>query len=63
VREIVTAAFERLGLHRIEASTQLPNVGSQRVLERCGFTRIGVAPRYLKVDGDWKDVALYQLTS
>lgn len=63
VREIIRAAFVELGLHRIEGSTQLANVGSQRVLERTGFTRIGVAPAYLCVDGVWKDVALYQLVS
>ncbi|GAA1582419.1 GNAT family protein [Kribbella sancticallisti] len=63
VREIIRAAFVDLGLHRIEASTQLANVGSQRVLERAGFTRIGVAPEYLSVDGEWKDVVPYQLVS
>ncbi|NIK56001.1 GNAT family N-acetyltransferase [Kribbella shirazensis] len=63
VREIIRAAFVDLRLHRIEASTQLANLGSQRVLEQTGFTRIGVAPEYLKVDGEWKDVALYQLVS
>jgi [ribosomal protein S5]-alanine N-acetyltransferase len=63
VREIVTVAFDDLGLHRIEASTQLANIGSHRVLDRCGFTQIGVAPKYLRIDGDWKDVALYQLVN
>jgi ribosomal-protein-alanine N-acetyltransferase len=59
--DIVQAAFDGLRLHRIEASTQVHNIKSQRVLERTGFIRIGVAPEYLNIDGDWKDVALYQL--
>ncbi|MDX6241134.1 MAG: [ribosomal protein S5]-alanine N-acetyltransferase [Kribbellaceae bacterium] len=61
VHDIVQAAYDGLGLHRIEASTQVHNVKSQRVLERNGFFRIGVAAEYLNIDGDWKDVALYQL--
>jgi [ribosomal protein S5]-alanine N-acetyltransferase len=61
VHEIVQAAFDGLGLHRIEASTQVHNIKSQRVLERTGFIRIGVAPEYLNIEGNWKDIALYQL--
>jgi len=37
------------------------NTGSQRVLERNGFERIGVAPAYLSVAGRWQDHVLYQL--
>ena len=63
MHDIVQAAFDGLGLHRIEASTQVHNIKSQRVLQRTGFIRIGVAPDYLNVDGEWKDVALYQLVN
>ena len=48
------------GLHRLEAGTLLHNVASQRVLARCGFERIGVAPRYLFIDGAWQDHLLHQ---
>ena len=34
-------AFERLGLHRLEADADPQNVGSLRVLERQGFRREG----------------------
>lgn len=61
VRDIVRVAFEDLGLHRIQAGTLLHNVGSQRVLERNGFVRFGVAPTYLNIAGEWQDNALYQL--
>lgn len=53
-------AAEDLGLHRIEAGTLVHNVASQRVLERCSFTRIGVAPRYLRINGGWQDHVLFQ---
>ncbi|WP_119293288.1 GNAT family protein [Streptomyces sp. YIM 130001] len=57
---VCRAADEQLGLHRIEAGTLLDNTASQRVLERCGFSRIGVAPRYLHIDGAWRDHVLFQ---
>ncbi|WP_313403926.1 GNAT family protein [Aeromicrobium sp.] len=60
VAEIVALAFGRLGLHRIEAATRLDNGASQRVLERNGFTRFGVAKDYLRVGGGWRDHVLYE---
>jgi ribosomal-protein-alanine N-acetyltransferase len=61
VARIVRVAFGELGLHRIEAGTLVHNAASQRVLERNGFRRYGLAPRYLKIAGDWQDHVLYQL--
>jgi len=61
VREIIRVAFEELGLHRIEAGTLLHNVRSQRVLERNGFVRFGVAHAYLCIAGRWQDHAMYQV--
>lgn len=69
-RGIATAAvglavgevFDLVGLHRLEAATLTTNVGSQRVLERNGFTAIGTAPSYLLVGGRWRDHVLWQLT-
>lgn len=59
-RAVLRVADERLGLHRVEASTRLDNAGSQRVLAKCGFERIGTAPRYLHIDGAWRDHAIFQ---
>ena len=61
VREIVRVAFEELGLHRVQAETLLHNVRSQRVLERNGFVRFGVAPAYLNIAGEWQDHVMYQV--
>jgi [ribosomal protein S5]-alanine N-acetyltransferase len=61
VRELVRVAFEELGLHRVQAETLLHNVRSQRVLERNGFVRYGMAPDYLKIAGRWQDHVMYQL--
>jgi ribosomal-protein-alanine N-acetyltransferase len=61
VRHLKRVAFDELGLHRLEAGTLLHNVASQRVLERNGFVRFGVAPAYLNIAGRWQDHALYQV--
>jgi ribosomal-protein-alanine N-acetyltransferase len=54
-------AFAELGLHRIEAGTLVHNERSQRVLQRNGFVRIGLAPNYLSIAGQWQDHVLFQV--
>ena len=54
-------AFGELELHRIQAGTLTHNVASQKVLERNGFQRFGLAPAYLKIAGSWQDHILWQL--
>jgi ribosomal-protein-alanine N-acetyltransferase len=61
VRVLLETACDDLGLHRIEASTLLHNVRSQRVLLQAGFQQIGMAPRYLQIAGKWQDHNLYQV--
>jgi ribosomal-protein-alanine N-acetyltransferase len=63
VAELVAVAFGELGLHRVEAGTLLDNLASQRVLEKNGFERIGIARRYLSIGGDWRDHVLFQYTA
>ena len=59
---VVRHGFGELGLHRLEAGTLVDNVGSQRVLEKNSFVRIGLAPRYLHIGGAWRDHVLFQRT-
>jgi [ribosomal protein S5]-alanine N-acetyltransferase len=61
--ETIAVAFGELGLHRIQAETLPHNVASQRVLERNGFVRIGMAPTYLKIAGQWQDCVLYHVVN
>ncbi|MDQ0983079.1 GNAT family N-acetyltransferase [Streptomyces sp. V2I9] len=51
---------EELGLHRAEASTNLENLPSQRVLRRNGFTPYGVAHSAILLDGAWRDGLLWE---
>jgi [ribosomal protein S5]-alanine N-acetyltransferase len=60
VRQACAWAFGEGGLHRLQAGTLLANAASQRVLERNGFERIGVAPSYLFIGGAWRDHLLFQ---
>jgi ribosomal-protein-alanine N-acetyltransferase len=60
VAGVVEFAFGEAGLHRVEAGTLPDNFASQRVLEKNGFERIGLARRYLLIGGDWRDHILFQ---
>jgi GrpB-like predicted nucleotidyltransferase (UPF0157 family)/RimJ/RimL family protein N-acetyltransferase len=60
VAAAVETAFETLELHRVQAGTLLDNRASQRVLEKNGFERFGMAPRYLNIAGRWQDHFVYQ---
>jgi ribosomal-protein-alanine N-acetyltransferase len=60
VAAAVEIAFGQLGLHRVQAGTLLDNRASQRVLEKNGFERIGMAPRYLNIADRWQDHVLFQ---
>ncbi|HWF58486.1 MAG TPA: GNAT family protein [Candidatus Dormibacteraeota bacterium] len=61
LRLVVGEAFGELRLHRVDAGAMPSNVGSQRVLEKAGFTRIGVMQRFLFVAGAWRDHVLYEI--
>jgi ribosomal-protein-alanine N-acetyltransferase len=63
VAAVVGFAFGEAALHRVEAGTLLDNLASQRVLEKNGFEPIGVARRYLKIAGEWRDHLLFQRLS
>ena len=49
------------GLHRIEIAIRPENVASLRVVEKLGFAKIGLAPRFLHIAGDWRDHEIFQI--
>ncbi len=48
-------AFKTLKLHRVEANVQPENTASINVLKRAGFSNEGFSPKYLKINGRWRD--------
>ena len=55
--------WSTMGLHRIEIAIRPENAASLRVVEKLGFRHEGRAPRYLHIDGDWRDHLLFALTA
>ena len=59
----VDHAFRAGGLHRIEVNIRPENKASRRVVEKLGFREEAYHPRYLHIDGAWRDHVGYALTS
>lgn len=53
--------FFALKLHRVEIAIRPENTASLRVVEKLGIPEIGFAPRYLHIDGDWRDHRLFAI--
>ena len=54
--------FGPVGLHRIEIAIRPENVSSLRVVEKLGINEVGFAPRFLHIDGDWRDHRIFAIT-
>ena len=52
-------AFSVLKLHRIEINLRPENAASQKVAEKAGYFYEGMRPRYLHINGDWRDHSTY----
>jgi ribosomal-protein-alanine N-acetyltransferase len=59
----VDHAFHSGGLHRIEVNIRPENGPSRRVVEKLGFREEAYHPRYLHIDGAWRDHVGYALTT
>lgn len=56
-------AYSVKGFRKIWAETFYFNIPSQRLLEKIGFTKIGIKKQEVKKHGKWQDRILYELLS
>ena len=59
---VIDHCFRSAGLHRIEIAIRPENSNSLRVVEKLGIREVGYAPRFLHIDGGWRDHRLYAIT-
>jgi len=59
----VDYCFRSMGLHRIEIAIRPENVRSLRAVEKLGFRPEGLRPRYLHIDGEWRDHLVFALNA
>jgi ribosomal-protein-alanine N-acetyltransferase len=50
-----------VGLHRVEIAIRPENAASLRVVDKLGFTEIGLARSFLHIAGEWRDHRLFQI--
>ena len=58
---VLDFGFARVGLNRIEADCSIMNLGSQRVLQKCGFTYEGRQREQYFYDGTYYDLLLWSI--
>jgi [ribosomal protein S5]-alanine N-acetyltransferase len=59
LQAVLKEAFSsRVALHRIQANVRPENERSLKLLQRLGFAIEGFAPKYLYIDGAWRDHVL-----
>lgn len=61
VKLVTRFAFEKVGLHRIEAYVSPRNKGSIAVLEKSGYKQEGMLRKVLYINGVWEDHYLYAI--
>jgi ribosomal-protein-alanine N-acetyltransferase len=59
VNMLTRFGFNELGLHRIEINIRPENAPSIKVAEKAGYIFEGLRPRYLHIDGNWRDHHCY----
>ena len=62
LRLVIREAFTQMGLHRLEANIQPDNASSIRLVKMNYFRKEGFSPRYLHINGEWRDHERWAIT-
>lgn len=62
VAMVIDHCFTTAHLHRIEVCIRPENTNSMRVVEKLDLHEVGYAPRFLHIDGDWRDHRIFAVT-
>ncbi|PEJ57003.1 GNAT family N-acetyltransferase [Bacillus sp. AFS002410] len=60
-KEIISFGFKKFKLHRVYATCDVRNIGSAKVLEKCGLTLEGKMREDLLLRDGWRDTFLYSI--
>lgn len=55
--------WQVMRLHRVEICVRPENAPSLRVVEKLGFREEGMRPRFLHINGDWRDHRVFALNA
>ena len=59
---VIDHCLTTAGLHRIEVAIRPENSNSLRVVEKLDLREVGYAPKFLHIDGAWRDHRIYAVT-
>lgn len=60
-RALCTYLFKEIGVRRIEIRHHPDNIGSRRVIEKCGFVKDGVSRKCMRFGDEYVDIPMYSL--
>jgi ribosomal-protein-alanine N-acetyltransferase len=63
VAMVIDHCFTAARLHRVEICIRPENTNSLRVVEKLGMREIGFAPRFLHINGEWRDHRIFAVTT
>ncbi|GAA2236127.1 GNAT family protein [Rarobacter faecitabidus] len=58
---LIDTLFAEAGLHRVEVCIRPENLPSRRAIAKLGLRSEGTRPRYVHIDGDWRDHLVFAI--
>lgn len=61
IGRLIQYSFEELDCAKVFARCSAENIGSERVMQKCGMKKRSFLPRYMELHGAWHDFLLYEI--